>query len=82
MVSATGDGALFGFADNFAIVSTQRGPDQPKEWNFRKANASKKPDAECIRNCSPDPITKEYNHPTERSEEGKNMPTVGGDSDS
>ena len=56
---------LFGIAKNLAIVITQMGPDQPNEWNHANANAIKKPDAECLRHCLPDPITEEYTNPTE-----------------
>ena len=56
---------LVGFADDLVIVGDPMTPYQSKGWNFEKANASKGPDAECIRHCLPDPITREYAHPAE-----------------
>ena len=42
---------LFGFSDNLAIVSTQREPDQDKEWHFGRSQNN--PGGECIKHCLP-----------------------------
>ena len=61
---------LFVFADNSAIVSTKREPDQPNVWRFEISQ--NEPEEERINQCLPNPTDVRK---TTRVE--TNMPTVG-----